>query len=221
MYSIEIQIFYHSYSSPSVHAVEGAPRQGSQQSPCPLGIWPALPRAAPGGPARPAGGSGLSSHRIRCFCPGQPEWVRLQWASFKHGVSISYNPMTFLKVNSAGFRDKQSGGSTSQCGNSAEEPSVEVRPLVRGGSSVITIVLWIWGRSPRALGLDSTPAPPLLSSLLWLLVYTFSYRRSILVGSSLSHQQLFCKMYLCVPERRCEFSVFLLHHPGNSASLKN
>ena len=37
MYSITIQIFYCLYSSPSVHAVEGAPKQGSHQSPCPPG----------------------------------------------------------------------------------------------------------------------------------------------------------------------------------------
>lgn len=67
-----------------------------------------------------------------CFCPASRN-VEDLCASFKHGVSSSYNPTTFLKVNSAGFRDKHSGGSTSQCRTPGlRSPVWSSDPLVRG-----------------------------------------------------------------------------------------
>lgn len=133
MYSIEIQIFYHLHSSPSVHAVEGAPRQGSHQSPCPLGdLSLALPR--PLQEALQDQQVGLASALIELLLlPWVPEWVRLVGILQAWGLYF-LQPHDFLESKLCWLQRQTVWRLNFPVWEpGAEEPSVEVRPLGQRG----------------------------------------------------------------------------------------
>ena len=170
-------------ASTSVHVVERTPQSGCCQFLCPQGelkLHPASPEDSP----RSAAGSEPGSFQIPA-APLSPRAREILCAPSKSGVSVSYNPLGHLKVSPTGLQSQMlwglvfpsagSSGSRARCGAQT--------PCSLWKTSAIVIILPFVCFPSRSMGLDYTLTLPLLPILLWF----------VLIGFSLSHQQLLCK----------------------------
>ena len=97
------------FVSTSVLIIEGAYQNVCCHYLCPQGESQ-LPLASPRGYLRSPSGSDVGSFQIiasalglgACVCP------------LRNGISVSYNPLAFLKVSPSAFKAKHSGNSSSQ-----------------------------------------------------------------------------------------------------------